>query len=72
MVIMNNYYLQKESELLNNIKKISDNITYICKLYKNISDTNLGKMPFLFNSINFMFFFLIIQKRVCNEKFNKW
>ena len=72
MVIMNNYYLQKESELLNNIKKISDNITYICKLYKNISDTNLGKMPFLFNSINFMFFFLIIQKRVCNEKFNKY
>ena len=71
MVVMNNYYLKKESELFSNIKKISDNVVYISKLYKNICDTNLGKMPFLFNSINFMFFFLIIQKRIYNEKFNK-
>ena len=84
MVIMNNYYLigkdnqniNKEEEkalynsLLSFMKPIADNINYISNLYKNISETKIGKMPFLFNSLNFSFFFLIIHRGL-NKSFEK-
>ena len=84
MVIINNYYLKnddyltiKEEEgkafgasLFTYMKPISDNINYISNLYKNISETKIGKMPFLFNSLSFSFFFLIIHRGL-NKSFEK-
>ena len=71
MCIMNNYYLKNDNQLFKNMKKISENVLYISNLYKNIYNTNIGRMPFLFNSINFLFFFLIIQRRIMADNFNK-
>ena len=71
MCIMNNYFLKNDVELFKYIQKISENIIYICNLYKTIRETNIGRMPFLFNSVNFLFFFLIIQRRTMNKTFNK-
>ena len=71
MSITNNYFLKKDNELFSYLKKISENIIYICNLYKNICNTYRGKMPFLFYSFNFMFYFLIIQRRTMNKTFNK-
>ena len=83
MVIINNYYLKDDNNqnknkedkkslyesILTNIKPIADNINYISNLYKNISETKIGKMPFLFYSLNFSFFFWIIHRGI--NKFEK-
>ena len=69
--IMNNYYLNNDNQLFKYMKKISENVLYISNLYKIIYSTNIGRMPFLFNSVNFLFFFLIIQRRIMADNFNK-
>ena len=71
MCLMNNYFLNNDIELFKYIQKIAENVVYICNLYKTIRETNIGRMPFLFNSVNFLFFFLIIQRRTMNKTFNK-
>ena len=71
MVLIDNYYLNIDDKLFSYIKKIADNVAYICNLYKNIRETKIGKMPFLFNSVNFSFFFMIIHIRIINTGFEK-
>ena len=71
MVLIDNFYLNIDDKLFSYIKKIADNVAYICNLYKNIRETKIGKMPFLFNSVNFSFFFMIIHIRIINTGFEK-
>ena len=71
MCIMNNYYIKEDKELFKYLKKVCDNIINISNLYKNIYDTILGKIPFLIDSLNFSFFYLILERRMVNEAFNK-
>ena len=65
----NNKKLRKE--LFSLIEKITKNIEQICKIYQNVEDTELCHLPIFFYSINFSFFYFILQKLIANNYFNR-
>ena len=71
MYIMNNYYIKEDQKLFEYIKKVSENIIFLINLYQKKSESIIGKIPFIFNSLNFQFFYLIIKRRTINRKFIK-
>ena len=66
MAVVNYYYQRNKNDksLFKKINEISSNIIEISKSYKNIYNTKIGKLSFLLSSINFSFFYLIIQRRL--------
>ena len=78
LFLMNNYY-KEESNQKNNINaefyaltgKISKNIIQICTSYQNNLDSDICKLPILFKSINFSMLYLILQRLISDDSFNK-
>ena len=76
LVLMDNYYSEDNDknlrkELFSFVEKITKNIEQICKIYQNVEDTELCHLPIFLYSINFSFFYLILQKLIANNNFNK-
>ena len=76
LCLMNNYYKESiknicNDELFTLTYQISKNVIEICKLYQNNLNSELCKLPILFQSINFTMFYLILQRLISNDYFNK-
>ena len=72
LVLMENHYREKNNETSNKelfalIEKITKNIEQICKIYEKNTDKELCQLPIFFYSINFTFFYLILQRLISNN-----
>ena len=76
--LMENYYKNQSKnskeinlKLFSLTTKITKNIEQICKLYPKCFDTKLNSLPIFFYSINFSMLYLILQRLIINDTFNK-
>ena len=72
LVLMENHYREKNNETNNKelfslIEKITKNIEQICEIYEKSTDKELCQLPIFFHSINFTFFYLILQRLISNN-----
>ena len=72
-VLMDNYFADniREMELFSLTEKITKNIEEICKLYKEMMDSEICGLPLFFHSINFTFLYFILQRLISSESINK-
>ena len=70
IILMDVYYHNNNIEK-NLLEKIVKNIEGISNSYKNIVDSEICGIPFLFNSTNFNLLYLIIENLLLSESINK-
>ena len=76
LVLFGNYYHnnnldnKKDVEIFALMEKITKNIEKICEIYEKSKNAELCNLPIFFYSINFSFFYLILQRLITNNYFD--
>ena len=70
-IILMDVYYQNNNNEKNLIEKIVKNIEEISNSYKNIIDSEICGIPFIFNSTNINLLYLIVENLLLNDSINK-
>ena len=71
IILMDVYFQNNNDEIYLLVEKIVKNIEEICNFYKNILDSEICGIPFLFNSTNFSLLYLIVEQLLLSDSINK-
>ena len=70
-IILMDVYYQNNNYEKDIFEKIVKNIEEICNSYKNIKDSEISGIPFLFNSTNFNLLYLFVENLLLSDSINK-